>query len=235
MTNILLPILIYFLSLNQPLPTGINEFTSNNLSNVVYLHGSEANEHDRLIAEKVWANVIYGSFCYGEDNHLLESANPGDIVITSRGDSLDCDYNDPIYPTYPVVGGSNTDEFLGDEPIPHAFVITNDHGYGHVIDYWMYDPEFGWATHNLGDAMAQMANMITSMNILGNRIISTQELKTIMDNTAYGSQYNENGEYLGEAINPALALEYAAYGPPLPPLPCTTCGFLPAIYYLLLL
>jgi len=231
MNNILLPILIYFLSLNQPLPFTVNDI----LTNTVYLHGAEANEHDRLILEKVWANGVYGDYC--ENATPLLETFPGDIVISGRANSLICAYNDPIYPTYPIVGGSNTDEFLGDEPIPHAFVITNDHGYGYVIDYWMYDPEFGWATHNLGDAMAQMANMITAMNILAGREMPRGEMKNLLDESSYGPQYNENGEYLGEAINPALALEYAVYGlpPPPPPLPCTACDFLPAIYYLLLL
>jgi len=190
-----------------------------------YIHGSANVEHDQDIASLVNSTTSFGLYCSSEAEHLIE-ANPGDIVISARADSYDCRYTHPELLSYPIVGGGNYDEDFGDINDPDSIFISNGLAYGEILDFYI-------AEGNLGDAMAEMANIILEVNSVVDSPMDIRALVALLKDSGDGIYTSPDGKYYGYIINLPRALEWAVSPPDVPTPEPKEVGFLPAIYYVL--
>ena len=194
----------------------------------VYLHGSSTVTHDTDIASMIeGADTDFGLYCSSDASELIE-ANEGDVVMSTRADSYNCRYVNSALLTYPLVGASNTPEFIGDVADQDAIFVSNGAAWGRRVEFYMPQP-------NLGDAKAEMANVILRVvearKSVTNTIPPLQELKSILRYSGDGERVID-GRYYGVIVNGDRAVEYALGNRPAP-VGCTDCGYLPAIYYVL--
>ena len=194
----------------------------------VYLHGASTNPHDTDIASLIeGADTDFGLYCSSDASELIE-ANEGDVVMSTRADSYNCRYVNSALLTYPLIGASNTPEFIGDVADQDAIFVSNGAAWGRRVEFYMPQP-------NLGDAKAEMANVILRVvearKSVTNTIPPLQELKSILRYSGDGERVID-GRYYGVIVNGDRAVEYALGNRPAP-VGCTDCGYLPAIYYVL--
>jgi len=186
----------------------------------VYMHGSSSNPHDVAIGDLVDAPTSFGLYCDSEVAELMDAVE-GDVVISGRVNSYECQYAHPSFLSYPIIGGGNYDEDMGDYNDPDSLFITNGGAYGLAVDF--YIPE-----GNLGDAMASMANTVLAINDALDSPLDVRSLKQLLRDSADGERIVD-GKYYGWVINRQRAVEWAVRKP----VHIAGSGYLPAVYYIL--
>lgn len=193
----------------------------------VYIHGSDNYYHDVELAESVDSDTTLDLLCVF-DPEALEGAKRGDVVMSARADSYECGYIDPKYLTYPIVSGGNYPAVIMEKQNPNAIFVSNGYTSGPVVDIYVNE-------HNQGDANAKVANGILAINEareeIGREVYSIYDLKETLRES--GKEKYIDGLYVGVEADFDKALEIATAATSTP-VACNECGFLPAIYSLLM-
>lgn len=176
-------------------------------TSTVYFYGSDSTEHDKHLIESIeGANVRPGLYC--SDVRDLMDAKPGSFVVPGRANSYKCKYplveNGPI----PIVGASNSREYVPGERVASWVFISNGYAYGPAIDYFV-SGDHPLKRINLGDAMVWTANLGLEMNaarkVVGQAPMTVYEFKQALDDSSE-VDHIKDGKFYGQEINSAEAV-----------------------------